>query len=344
MRLSKTTLRVLSATLLLLLVARSSPLAAQTSKGGQDPEVDKLYRSGHALIARKDYKGALDKFLAVKARKQKPSTELLLDIGKVYEFLGDLISARAEYEAATNIILGPKDIQSRHDAQRKARDKLIDVQQRIPAIEIDATEVSTGLQIFIINDNISQPIPANLLVKPIPKNPGVYSIMAIREGLWTYVGPFNLQEQSHKRFTAYLDDRGIRLRDRDGGYSTPAEQAAGLEALKDRSRVPAHERRDKSEASSRSLRPGVVALGVGGASMFLGILTAIAPSGLDHVNSKKWAIYLVDASSGILLVTGITGIAIGVCLELGRKPTQSPKNNSVALRVGPGSLAVTGTF
>ncbi|MBI4700637.1 MAG: hypothetical protein HY744_05650 [Deltaproteobacteria bacterium] len=289
-------------------------------------EAGALADSAFDLMKKGMYREAVELFRKADERYHSPM--FVLHMARATAKLGDLVGARALLAKAVEARLGAGASAAFREAQAEAKSSLSDLDRRIPKVEVrlvGAVIEDTTIKID------GQEVARSALGSPIRVNPGSHRIEVVAPSGKTSETSFSVVEGE----TAQVELGGA-----EGGGRGGRPGAAG----------------------ERSLVPPLVAYGVGGAALVVGIATGAVFAGRasdlkarcpndvckpededegDAVKTLGWV-------STVSFVVAGAGAVAGTVLLLwpggGESEATAARSLRPALRVGPGSVQLEGRF
>lgn len=333
-------MRALSAVILTFALATSATAAhAQSPTDKATARV--LADEGEAALARKDFPSALQKF--EKANLLVPNIPtLLVGLARAQAGVGKLVEARESYNLVARMDLGPSPSAPFKEAQQAARTEMPSIAGRIGRLEIIVKGPSNAT-VTLDGEVVS----AASLGEKRPTNPGTHLVKAQAPGHRDAEAKVVLKDGGQEAITLTLEP-GAAGTPVAGGPSTPA-------ATSEANTPPPAAQPPSPPARTSSWRTGsYVALGVGGAGLVLGTVTGLLAMGkksdLEKVCSGGHcpiasqgdidSLGTMTTLSTVGFIVGGVGVASGVGLFV-----LSPKPGaSTAVRVGPSSVSLVGSF
>lgn len=311
--------RVTATVMLACCLAAVVPLRARA----EEPEAQQalaLAEEGLALYEAERWSEAFERFR--RANDRFPAVTLSLYMAHCKKQLGELLAARRLYREVAQAELPPDAKRQHVEAKSTAADELRALEARIPTLEIVISGAREGQEPVVTVDG--RPVAAGEL-KAKQLDPGQHTVEATAPGLAPAAATVELAEGQAERIVLTFHP--------PDSAPPPAEEG--------------------------SLVPAMVAFGVGGAGLLMGIITGSVSLGQvsdlqercqpdNHCpaadqDEADTAYALATVSTVGFVVAGI-GAAAGVALLVWRPSLGDDDEQGMALRVGPASLALTGTF
>ncbi len=291
------------------------------------------YLAGMDLRAKKDHKGALEKFKAAYALLPTPITAL--EIGKSLIDLGQLVEGNEKLLEAASMPAKPNESADAKKARAEAKASADEVEGRIPSITVTVTGAPEGSDLVVTIDG--RAVPNEALAAPRRLNPGKHTIVARVEGGKPSETTVTLAER---------ETREVKL-----SVTAPTDTAAPTKRGADTK--PKH-----VEPAAATNTWAYVGFGLAGAGLVIGGVTgAMAMSKKSTLNGEctnascgpqNWGD--VDSynrlryTSFATLAVGIVGIGIGVVALTAGASEPSARTGSVTAYVGIGTFGVRGAF
>lgn len=311
-------------------------LAAGTAAAAQ-PDAEtrnaarELARRGDALMRKHQCAQAVDLFRRAYSLVPAPTIELLR--GRCLVELGRLIEAVESYETVIHTALAPDAPDAFRQAVTDARGELEALRPRVPHVKIVVSGPGADTAGVRID---GKALPRALVGVPAPIDPGPHEIDA---GSASSAQKLDVVEG--KSYTVALHVEGSPR----PAPAPPQGDARGAESSP----------RGASHASQRTW--GFVALGVGGAGLATGVVTALLAKGkqssLDgecagtrcppSAQSDLDAFHTLRTTSIVAYAVGFVGAGAGAVL-LFTSPKEQPRAGKLTPWVGPAAAGVRGTF
>ena len=310
---------------------------AQGKSGGNRAAAEALFNQGRDLMTAGKFTEACPKFEA--SQQLDPGLGTMLNLAECYEKTGRTASAWAEYREAIPLA---------RSAGSKARldlatERAQALQERLSTLTIRAMSGDDeGVHLEVRRDGVA--LQEAELGSPIPVDPGEHVIEAAAPGKQPWTSKVQVGSDAAK-----VSVDIPKLQTTGGSAATPA--AAAVTTTPESSPPPS----DKPAGSAQRVT-GLVFGGVGVVGLGLGTFFGLQASSKWSDAKAKCTDYpygcsgdAADARSSahsgatvstVAFVAGGALLATGVVLYL----TAPKKKESVALRVGPNSAFVQGTF
>jgi hypothetical protein len=307
-----------------------SPAIAMAGEGDAGSKSDEekktareLYQLGNERYAREDYAGALEAFRGAHRIMGVPTTAL--GLGKALMKLGRLVEARAALlEVATYAVA--KDEPPSFDEARKEAQATSDLlAERIPTLEVKVE--ASGAEVTVDG--------APLVAKQA-LDPGTHVVQASAPGYVASATRVDLAEGE----TRVLQIALARVPPPPAPIVAPPPPAP----------APAPE---APETTSPAIAVAIVSFSIGGAGLVVGAITgAVSLSAADELESLCSSDKVCPASAEETRERSLTAahvstaafIAGGVGVGAGIVALVLDASSTTQLRVGPGSLTLTGAF
>lgn len=312
-------------------VARAEPSAADVDSARQ------LLREGNELRAKSELRGALARYQAAHALVGTPITAL--EVGRTHVLLGELVEGFDALSSVAKIPLKPKESENTASARAEAARLARELDPRIPALRVTASNVPAGAAISVTIDGKSATLGVATKV-----NPGKHFVL-VRAGGAMRSADVTVVEGESREVPVAFD-----------AAPAPAEPLSAAASPTPKSPSPTAPRVDGIEPS-RPAWPWI-AFGIAGAGALAGTVSGIMtlrgasdlegrcpggdcpPSEHDRLKATdRWA-----TVSTISFAVAGAAAAVGV---VGLLTTSSrDKTASGALRpmIGLGSIGVGGAF
>lgn len=181
----------LGVALVALSLSASVPSMAQTQ-----PVANKLFQEGRALVEKKQYPEAIEKFKASHA--MEPSVGALLNLGDAYKELGKIASAWSAYTNATSLAKARSDNRAAEAEQRAKA-----LEPRLPKLTVHTTARHAEMS---VTDN-GLALPAASFETALPVDPGPHAVVATAKGKKAFRASIDLAEgQSREVIIPALED------------------------------------------------------------------------------------------------------------------------------------------
>ena len=181
----------LGAALVALSLSASVPSMAQTQ-----PVANKLFQEGRALVEKKQYPEAIEKFKASHA--MEPSVGALLNLGDAYKELGKIASAWSAYTNATSLAKARSDNRAAEAEQRAKA-----LEPRLPKLTVHTT--ARHAEMTVTDNGLA--LPAASFETALPVDPGPHAVVATAKGKKAFRANVDLAEaQSREVIIPALED------------------------------------------------------------------------------------------------------------------------------------------
>jgi hypothetical protein len=322
----------LGLSLLLPALAHAEPTAADKETARR------LMAEGRAHRRAGDTKGALQSFLAADAIMQVPTTGL--EVARAEIDLGQLVLARDKLLSVARSAAEPREPRAFSDARATAKTLGAEVEPRIPSIVVKLQNVPSGGTVKVTVDGVA--IPSAALVAPRVVDPGHHVVTASAGG------------DPHE---AAVDVREGETKDVLVDVAAAAPVASTEEGSPETAPPPAK----PTDTASTWRMVSYAGFGVGGAGLIMGSVTGLlaisdfnAAKHQGCVNNQCPPAAYPDLNKASTMATVSTvgfilagvGVGVGVVgLVLGKPHAEpAPAPASLGMYLGPGSVAVGGTF
>lgn len=177
----------LGAALVALSLAMSVPSVAEAQT---NPGAIKLFQEGRALLEKKQYGEAIEKFKASHA--MDPSVGALLNLGDAYKELGKFASAWSAYTNATSLAKARNDNRAAEGEQRARA-----LEPRLPKLTVHVTARHVDIA---VTDN-GMALPAASFETALPVDPGPHAVVATAKGKKAFRANVELAESQSRDVT-----------------------------------------------------------------------------------------------------------------------------------------------
>jgi hypothetical protein len=312
-------------------------VAAQSGSGGNRAAAEALFNQGRQLMTAGKYVEACPKFEA--SQKLDPGLGTMLNLAECYEKTGRTASAWAEYREAIPLAraAGSKTRQDLATERAKA------LEERLSTLTIRAmVGDDPTAQLEVRRDGVALQ-PAEL-GSPIPVDPGEHTIEAVAPGKQPWSQKVQVGADAAK---VQIDIPALQSHP----GSTPPAATPAVTTTTTPSAPPA----DKPASGSAMRTTGIVLGGAGIVGIGVGAFFGLQASSKWSDAKEKCTDYpygcgaegvdLRSSAHSAATVSTVGFVAGGALLAAGAVLYfTAPKQQSVALGVGPGSLLVKGAF
>lgn len=314
-------------------VARAADVSPADKATARD-----AYLAGMDLRAKKDLKGALEKFKVAYALVPSPITAL--EVGRSLVELGLLVEGNEKLLEASTMPAKANESADAKKARAEARKLADEVVGRIPSVSVKLAGVPEGATVLVTVDGRS--VPADALAAPLKLNPGKHLVIGRIEGAEPTEASVTVAEGESKEIALKLTAPAPKPVDEG-----PAKKGEGGK---------------RDDASLRPSASGTsswtyVGFGVAGVGLVVGGITggmaiskgSTLSSGCEgtRCGPAHWgdvdSYNALRTTSFVALAIGVVGVGIGIggLVSGGGEPAKAA---AVTPYVGLGTLGVRGAF
>jgi hypothetical protein len=244
----------------LLLVTALSPATAFAQSDADKATARDLTVEGYALLEKKDFANAADKFKRADALFHAPT--ITLGLARAYAGLGKLMSAQEAYSRAAHETVPPNASAAFSNAVADAQRELAALAPRVPGVIIN---VKGPTEPKVTLDGADVPNAALGVKRPV--DPGSHVIKVTASGFFPGEATVSVAEAKIESVTIELKPGGPVTQPPPPPAGGPAQQQQGAGI------APPPGGDTGAPVSSTQKTLGIVGLGVGGAGLLVGAIT-----------------------------------------------------------------------